>query len=86
MRDQENLIEEADKISLDQATSLSIQLHERDRSSLLMIERALGKIADGTYGQCECCGEQILSKRLEVSPFATLCIACMEDQEENPPL
>lgn len=86
MRDPESLIEETDKISLEQATSMSIQLHERDRSSLMMIERALGKIDDGTYGQCESCGEYIHSKRLQVSPFAVMCVACLEEQEQSPRL
>lgn len=83
MMDHEDTCDEADKVSNDLSLSMSIHLHERDRSSLLMIERALGKITEGTYGLCECCGEPIAVKRLKARPFAALCISCMEDQEES---
>lgn len=73
--------DEAEAASIDLSNNISIHLHERDRSSLLMIERALGKISDGTYGQCECCGGVINIRRLQARPFTTLCIDCMEDQE-----
>lgn len=85
MKDQEDSSDEADKVSLDQSLSLSIHLLERDRNSLLMIEKALGKITDGTYGLCECCAERISVKRLQARPFAALCISCMEEQEESLP-
>ncbi len=74
--------DEAEAASIDLANNISIHLHERDRSSLYMIERALGKISDGTYGQCECCAGAISPRRLQARPFTTLCIECMEDQED----
>lgn len=61
--------------------SISIHLHEKDRRTLLQIERALGKIADGTYGQCESCAAEINRRRLQVHPFSTLCVSCMEERE-----
>lgn len=63
--------------------NISIHLHERDRRTLYQIERALGKISEGTYGQCEVCAGPIGARRLEVHPFSTLCVSCMEDQESN---
>lgn len=78
----ESSADETDKISTDLSLSVSIHLHERDRSALLQIEKALGKIQDGTYGQCECCRESIGVRRLRARPFAALCIGCMEEQEE----
>lgn len=74
--------DEAELASNDLNMSLSIHLHERDRSQLLLIERALSKISEGTYGQCESCGIDIGEKRLKARPFATLCIECMEEQED----
>lgn len=74
--------DEGELASAELTNSLSIHLHERDRSQLLMIERALGKIAEGTYGQCESCGTDIGDKRLKARPFATLCIECMEERED----
>jgi RNA polymerase-binding transcription factor len=39
-------------------------------------EDALRKFDDGTYGQCESCGNQIVEARLEAMPAARLCINC----------
>lgn len=40
------------------------------------IERALEKLADGTYGTCDNCGQPIAAGRLKVSPASSLCIEC----------
>ncbi len=40
------------------------------------IDDALAKIAKGSYGVCEGCGELIGKPRLEALPYARLCIAC----------
>lgn len=74
--------DEAEAVSRDLSMNLSIHLHERDRMVLFQIDRALGKLEDGTYGQCESCAESIGVARLRASPFATLCVACKEEQED----
>ncbi|WP_051972985.1 TraR/DksA C4-type zinc finger protein [Cryobacterium sp. MLB-32] len=45
---------------------------------LAAIDRALLRIADGTYGLCVRGGERIPDGRLEIKPAADLCIACAE--------
>jgi DnaK suppressor protein len=40
------------------------------------LERALAKIADGSYGMCDNCGRPIAPARLEVAPESVLCIDC----------
>ncbi len=37
------------------------------------VKRALAKTADGTYGTCEACGEEIEEARLEANPAARAC-------------
>ena len=44
------------------------------RQSLVHVENALSHIENGTYGECEVCGEQIQQQRLEAIPYATLCM------------
>jgi DnaK suppressor protein len=44
------------------------------RETLDEVERALGKLDDGTYGKCEECGEEIAAARLEAMPAARYCI------------
>ncbi|MDP9300532.1 MAG: TraR/DksA C4-type zinc finger protein [Actinomycetota bacterium] len=46
------------------------------RSNLHDVDRALAKMAAGTYGTCERCGKLIADERLEAIPWALLCIDC----------
>lgn len=41
---------------------------------LALVEKALARIADGTYGSCTACGNEIGSARLEALPAADHCI------------
>ncbi|MEO8422317.1 MAG: TraR/DksA C4-type zinc finger protein [Actinomycetota bacterium] len=45
-------------------------------ATLADVERALEKVADGSYGICDDRGEEISEERLEAIPWATLCISC----------
>jgi DnaK suppressor protein len=67
----------ADTASITFERELGSGLEEGAQQSLDRIDRALARIAEGTYGICERCGEPIGRERLEVRPSATLCI---EDQ------
>jgi DnaK suppressor protein len=44
---------------------------------------ALQKLDEGSYGDCERCGEAIADKRLEALPFARYCIDCQRAVEEE---
>lgn len=72
----------------DVRTNLAFELQERERLQLLRIDRALQKIAAGTFGLCEACGCQITPERLKALPLARLCLDCMEELEkhQNPEL
>ncbi|MHB1016917.1 MAG: TraR/DksA family transcriptional regulator [Coriobacteriia bacterium] len=71
----------ADQGSATFARELDMTLEERARESLARIDRALARIADGTYGVCVRCGKQIAAERLEAMPEAELCISCQEHEE-----
>lgn len=43
---------------------------------------ALKRISDGTYGRCATCGDWIPRGRLEVVPYAPLCVGCQEAAED----
>jgi DnaK suppressor protein len=62
---------------------LSLRFKERERNHLRKIEAALDKIKEGTFGECEDCGDEIGVKRLEIRPVATLCISCKEAEEKR---
>ncbi len=48
-----------------------------------MIQKALGRIETGTFGQCIACGEDINIERLKAIPYAEHCIECQEKLDEE---
>jgi DnaK suppressor protein len=62
---------------------ITSQLAEVESHELARIDKALRKMKDGTYGDCEGCGKAIPLARLRALPYATLCIACQEKLEES---
>lgn len=44
---------------------------------------ALRRIDEGTYGDCESCGQPIGKMRLQAFPRATLCMTCKQKQERR---
>jgi RNA polymerase-binding protein DksA len=60
-----------------------ISLANNSREMLEQTQRALARIADGTYGVCESCGNPIGKMRLQFFPRATLCVTCKQRQERR---
>ena len=46
------------------------------QASLKEAERALEKLSEGTYGECDGCGRAISTERLEAIPWTSLCLDC----------
>jgi DnaK suppressor protein len=46
------------------------------RDQLTRVDAALARLADGSYGRCEHCGQPIAPERLAARPTATTCIGC----------
>lgn len=55
----------------------------RDVGEIRDIERALRRMALGTYGTCVSCGQPIERERLEVYPTANRCAACQRAYEHD---
>lgn len=51
-------------------------LLDRARVRAAALQAALGRLAAGTYGRCEHCGEAIGADRLAARPEAVRCISC----------
>jgi DnaK suppressor protein len=67
--------------AFDQTVTLS--LLETEEQTLREIRAALARIDAGTFGECEECGRQIATERLEALPYARHCIACARQLERN---
>jgi DnaK suppressor protein len=59
--------------------------HFCDRRNLLVkkINQALQEIADGTYGVCQNCEEDISIARLKAQPITQYCIDCKTEMENQ---
>lgn len=75
--------DEVDQATSDMEQSMRMRLRNRERLYLKKVEEALERIAEGTFGLCDDCGEDIELRRLEARPTATLCVACKEEQERR---
>jgi RNA polymerase-binding transcription factor DksA len=60
---------------------MSLVINARDM--VLQTERALDRIDNKTYGNCEECGNAIGKARLQVFPRATLCMICKQKEERR---
>jgi len=54
-----------------------------DRQLLGMVELALSRIREGSFGECINCGNEINAKRLEAVPWTRYCIECQEKMEKG---
>ncbi len=54
-----------------------------DRFIMTLIQEALNRMKDGSYGTCVHCEGEMQSKRLEAVPWARHCIECQEKQEQG---
>ena len=55
----------------------SLSFIQSDHATLKLIEEALVRIKDGTYGICEDCGAVIPKVRLNVLPYTASCVHCV---------
>ncbi len=60
---------------------MASQLAELESKELAQVERALKRLKQGSYGQCEVCSTKILIARLNALPYSTLCIKCQREME-----
>jgi DnaK suppressor protein len=54
-----------------------------DRQLLQMVEAALARLREGSFGECISCGKEINAKRLEAVPWTRHCIECQEKLEQG---
>jgi DnaK suppressor protein len=64
---------EGTSMAVDRLAAVSTQEHLL--AMLDEVRRARRRVAEGTYGICEICGEPIPEGRLEARPWATRCVA-----------
>jgi DnaK suppressor protein len=74
--------DEGDRANASQAKEMTWLRTSQERGLLELIDAALSRINDGTFGECEHCGQEIGIKRLSAIPWTRYCIACQELLEQ----
>ena len=77
---------------LQDAADLAVQSYQKElmflqgtqgHAQLGQVRQALDRLEEGTFGECQQCGEKIGERRLEAVPWTSYCIACQEKIENG---
>ena len=76
-----------EEVQLAADREMTIRKLNRESALLRDVKAALERIADGTYGICLNCEQEIKPRRLEAVPWAAYCVRCQEaaDRREIDP-
>ena len=72
-----------DEVQLAGERELAIRNLDRDSIALRNVKGALARVADGSYGICLHCEEEIKPKRLDAVPWTKYCIKCQEAADRH---
>jgi DnaK suppressor protein len=72
-----------DEVQLAGERELAIRNLDRESNMLRNVRGALSRIADGSFGICLHCEEEIKPKRLDAVPWAKYCIKCQEAADRH---
>ena len=72
-----------DEVQLAGERELAIRNLDRESNLLRNVRSALARIADGSYGVCLHCEEDIKPKRLDAVPWTKYCIKCQEAADRH---
>ena len=81
--DEEGTQDLADKAANSYTKEFLFYQSSNERTVLQLIEEALTRIEEGSYGLCVQCGGAMESKRLEAVPWARHCVPCQEKQDRG---
>ena len=79
----EDTLDPADQAVFSYEKELLFSQGSSGAAQLNLIRQALRRLEDGSYGECEHCGERIGAKRLEAVPWVRTCIGCQERIERG---
>src|SRR2546421_2412532 len=88
LRNREGIAIEKTADALDEvqlAGERELAIRNLDRESILLrnVRAALSRVADGSYGTCLHCEEDISPKRLNAVPWTAYCIRCQEAADRH---
>jgi DnaK suppressor protein len=76
-----DVLDEGESSEADTQEEIEFALLQMKTETLNKITLALQRLAEGTYGSCLDCGDDIAAARLRALPFAVRCKTCEETSE-----
>jgi DnaK suppressor protein len=81
--DQDTAQDIADRAASSYTKEFLFSQSNNERQLLQMVETALQRIREGSFGECVSCGNEINARRLEAVPWTYYCIECQEKKEKG---
>ena len=81
--DEESSQDVADKAASSYTKEFLFSHSSSERSIMQLVDEALDRVEDGSFGVCIACEDAIQARRLEAVPWTRYCISCQEKQEEG---
>jgi DnaK suppressor protein len=81
--DQDSAQDIADRAASSYTKEFLFSQSNNERQLLQMVETALQRIREGSFGECVSCGNEINARRLEAVPWTRYCIECQEKKEKG---
>jgi DnaK suppressor protein len=81
--DEDPTVDLADKAANSYTKEFLFGQTHNDRSLLNLVDEALTRIREETFGECISCHEEQQQKRLEAVPWTRYCITCQEKKEQG---
>jgi DnaK suppressor protein len=78
---EDNFPDPTDRATAESDRNFMLRIRDRERKLIFKIREAMQRIEDGSFGECDNCGDDIGVKRLLARPVTTLCIDCKTEME-----
>ncbi|MFY9529347.1 MAG: TraR/DksA C4-type zinc finger protein [Candidatus Acidiferrales bacterium] len=81
--DEDPTVDLADKAANSYTKEFLFGQTHNDRGLLQLVDDALARIRNTSFGECVQCHEELQQKRLEAVPWTRYCLSCQEKQEQG---
>jgi DnaK suppressor protein len=81
--DEDPTVDLADKAANSYTKEFLFGQTHNDRGMLQLVDDALARIKESSFGECISCHQEIQTKRLEAVPWTRYCISCQEKKEQG---
>lgn len=81
--DEDPTVDLADKAANSYTKEFLFGQTHNERSLLQLVDDALTRIRENSFGDCISCHQELQQKRLEAVPWTRYCISCQEKKENG---